>query len=237
MSASATSWDSANRLAVASQAALFSHAGAGFQLKLNKAASGDTGSLVFQTNYTGHAEMGLAGSNDFAIKVSPDGSAWSTGLALAGDGTAALLAGATIDGQEAFHRGNILGPVGETGGAPSGAVIERGSNSNGNYTRFADGTQICTASLTLTRGANGYCGVTWTYPASFADTPVTTGSIDFDELLLNATPGLDDLGPLVRLSQGTDSVELRQTRVTGGTHFQAGDIIPRTAVMAVGRWF
>lgn len=41
---------------------------------------------------------------------------------------------------------NILGTVSQSGGVPTGAVIERGSNANGEYVRFADGTQICTNS-------------------------------------------------------------------------------------------
>ncbi len=71
-----TTADSVNRLAVASDASLLSHDGAGHQLKINKAADTDTASLLFQSAWTGHAEMGLAGNTDFAIKVSPDGSAW-----------------------------------------------------------------------------------------------------------------------------------------------------------------
>ncbi|MEO1139577.1 MAG: DUF2793 domain-containing protein [Pseudomonadota bacterium] len=75
-----TSADSTNRLAVASDAALFSHDGAGHQIKVNKNAAGDTASLLFQTGWSGRAEMGTAGSDDFAIKVSPDGSAFLTAL-------------------------------------------------------------------------------------------------------------------------------------------------------------
>lgn len=75
-----TSADTTNRLAISSAATLLNHAGAGHQLKLNKNATGDTLSLLYQTNWSGRAEMGLAGSNDFEIKVSADGSAWATAL-------------------------------------------------------------------------------------------------------------------------------------------------------------
>ena len=71
-----TSADATNRLAVASPASLFTHDSGGHQLKINKATSGDSGSLLFQTAWSGRAEMGLAGDDDFHIKVSPDGSAW-----------------------------------------------------------------------------------------------------------------------------------------------------------------
>jgi len=75
-----TSADTTNRLAVASDASLFTHAGTGHQLKVNKAAATDTGSLLFQTAFSGRAEMGLAGEDNWSVKVSPDGAAWQTAL-------------------------------------------------------------------------------------------------------------------------------------------------------------
>ncbi|MBM2575465.1 DUF2793 domain-containing protein [Jannaschia sp. Os4] len=72
--------DDVNRLAVASEAVLLTHAGAGTQLKLNKAAEGDTASLLFQTGWSGRAEMGTAGTDGFAVKVSADGAAWREAL-------------------------------------------------------------------------------------------------------------------------------------------------------------
>jgi hypothetical protein len=77
-----TAADATNRLAVAADASLFTHAGNGHQLKLNKAAAGDTASLLFQTGYAGHAEMGLMGDNNWRIKVSPDGSSWLNALSV-----------------------------------------------------------------------------------------------------------------------------------------------------------
>ena len=76
--------DGVNRLAVSSPATLLNHAGAGHQLKLNKAAAGDTASLLFQTGFGGRAEMGTAGSDDFSVKVSADGATWFTGLEVDG---------------------------------------------------------------------------------------------------------------------------------------------------------
>jgi hypothetical protein len=79
-----TSHDATNRLAVASPATLLTHAGAGHQLKINKSTSGETASLLFQTGWSGRAEMGTAGADDFAIKVSADGSTWTDALSIAG---------------------------------------------------------------------------------------------------------------------------------------------------------
>ncbi|WP_275784394.1 DUF2793 domain-containing protein [Pararhizobium gei] len=81
-----TTADSTNRLAVSSAATLLTHSGAGHQLKINKATTGDTGSVLFQSNWTGRAEIGLMGSDSFGLKVSPDGVAWNTAITVASQG-------------------------------------------------------------------------------------------------------------------------------------------------------
>lgn len=74
--------DDTNRLTVSADASLFNNAGAGHQIKVNKAAAGNTASLLFQTGYSGRAEMGTVGSDAFTIKVSPDGTTFLTGLTI-----------------------------------------------------------------------------------------------------------------------------------------------------------
>ncbi|MCV9961538.1 DUF2793 domain-containing protein [Pararhizobium sp. BT-229] len=81
-----TAADSTNRLAVAAPATLLTHDGNGHQVKVNKALAGDTASLLFQTGWSGRAEMGLTGSDDFAVKVSPDGASWTSALSITGQG-------------------------------------------------------------------------------------------------------------------------------------------------------
>jgi hypothetical protein len=78
--------DAVNRLAVASSASLFSHAGQGHQVKVNKATPGDTASLLFQSGWSGRAEMGLNGSDAFGVKVSADGSSWQEALRMDASG-------------------------------------------------------------------------------------------------------------------------------------------------------
>lgn len=72
--------DATNRLTVASDASLLTHAGAGHQVKINKASTPDTASLLYQSNWSGRAEIGLAGEDALSIKISPDGGTWHTGL-------------------------------------------------------------------------------------------------------------------------------------------------------------
>lgn len=84
--------DSVNRLAVAAQASLFSHDAldGSHRLKINRADTGDVASVLFQSGWQGRAEIGLAGSEGFAVKVSGDGEHWTTGLALGTDGIARM---------------------------------------------------------------------------------------------------------------------------------------------------
>jgi hypothetical protein len=72
--------DASNRLALSSDASLFNHAGTGHQIKINKASAGQTASLMFQTNFSGRAEIGTLGDNNFGIKVSNNGSGFTTAL-------------------------------------------------------------------------------------------------------------------------------------------------------------
>jgi hypothetical protein len=81
-----TTADATNRFALRSNAALFTakpvgSSGTGdMRLTLNKEASTNTVSQVFQTAFSGRAEWGLTGDDDFRLKVSPDGSTWREAL-------------------------------------------------------------------------------------------------------------------------------------------------------------
>ena len=44
--------------------------------KMSKESAAKTLSLLFQNNFSGRAEIGLTGDDDFHFKVSPDGSSW-----------------------------------------------------------------------------------------------------------------------------------------------------------------
>ncbi|MGZ8363477.1 MAG: DUF2793 domain-containing protein [Caulobacteraceae bacterium] len=47
-----------------------------------KETAADTASTLFQTGYSGRAEAGLIGDDDFTLKVSPDGAAWTTAFSV-----------------------------------------------------------------------------------------------------------------------------------------------------------
>lgn len=74
-----TTADATNRLAVKSNAALFSHddvtPGTGdMRIAVNKSASGKDAGFTFQDGFSTRALFGLLGDDDFHLKVSPDGS-------------------------------------------------------------------------------------------------------------------------------------------------------------------
>jgi len=280
--------DETNRLAVAAPATLLTHVGNGHQLKVNKAATAETASLLFQSDWTGHAELGLTGDNALTLKASADGVSWYevmradpvaqsiswapdgaslmtldagmlqlnvpiTGTAvqadaidttsarlmavgafgLGGEDSAAVrMVDGTADLPSGFYSGkgswadvatfpnancrfrpflnitrrvssgvyeqlrlffdagtmymqqadsdgvwddpipfvslaNLLGPVSQSAGLPTGAVIECGSTASGDYIRWADGSQICSHSATASAAATSV----WTFPVDFAFVP------------------------------------------------------------------
>lgn len=419
-------YDAVNRVVVAAQATLLTHDGAGHQIKINKAGPTDTASLLFQTAWGGRAEMGTTGSDDFAIKVSADGSAWHvaaefdassgrvtlpagveiagpvtlpsaslplaslenlTGLSVAGRsaatpgapapiaasadhlvlrragdtlgfgavsvGQAGVLAGAVplahggtgsttaagartalglgsaavaaltssasditagrvlktgdyglgtaqaatgsldlvqsfgvhllgagvtqgpagvsaaaLEGSEllvlrqdaanlvqalfvraatgsgrglwlrraiagswgpwsrVYDQSSVLGSVSQAAGVPTGGLIEQGTNSNGSFVRFADGTQICTRATLSVPNASTALGalfrsadLAWTYPVAFAAPPVVTGAADDLDAWLAFAPA------------SAASVTLRALSATSKT----GPLALRAS--AVGRWF
>jgi len=74
--------DATNRLSVATPAVLLNHAGSSVQLKLNKNAAANTASVLLQDGFSGRSEFGLTGDDNTTLKVSPDGSTWTTAFSV-----------------------------------------------------------------------------------------------------------------------------------------------------------
>jgi hypothetical protein len=133
---------------------------------------------------------------------------------------------------------NLVGTVANSGGVPSGAVIERGANANGDYVRFADGTQLCwIAGVTFAFNSADLLTYTWTFPAGFAGAALP--------IVLGLFPSGADYTGLSRRDAGTFShgggtlgVVCVVNRTAGASRaFVSGDQIANMRLFASGRWF
>lgn len=161
--------DATNRLTVSAPATLLNHEGAGHQLKINKAASGDTASLLFQSNWSGRAEMGLAGDNDFQVKVSPDGSTFAEALRI--DATTA----------------KVSFPAGLTGLAPSsfgtGSLVTTGYVTSKGSDLVTNGTGLLGNNYNFPTAFTFDSTVTPALPASFSLAGYYPGAVEMTEFL------------------------------------------------------
>ncbi|MBG4275639.1 hypothetical protein GHU41_23195 [Pseudomonas aeruginosa] len=131
----------------------------------------------------------------------------------------------------------LLGTVAQSGGTPIGSVLERGSNANGEYVRFADGTQICwTNTLTFTAGVSSV-GANWSYPASFSSSYPIAGAVsasgaggDYDSGVSARNQGATYFNP----SAGTAGVGFF---CISSASFTSGAQTRNNRVVAIGRWF
>jgi len=131
------------------------------------------------------------------------------------------------------HNLTAVGAVSQSGGTPTGALIERGSNSNGNYVKFADGTQICTGSVTLTYLSSAVLRGVWTFPSSFSVSPDISAIVSGR----STTPALTQLSSMECSGIGLNTVgRFDIGRTPGQTDFQSGDTVT-LSVQAIGRWF
>lgn len=160
----------------------------------------------------------FSGTGNVTVKL-PDGSEWT---------------GPAWNSFKSAARADILGTVSQSGGVPTGAIIEAGSNSNGTYTKFADGTMICrrvittadvNTSMNVPDNLGGYRGgqTLIAFPATFSGQPVGCGDVvnNPDGARCNVTAG-------------------NTSTWTVGLHtINSGNVGTTYAInlLAIGRWF
>lgn len=384
-----TAADTVNRLAVRSDATLFTHDSGSHQLKVNKGGFFGTGSLLFQNQFNARAELGLIGDDDFTIKLSQDGGTFTevmradlgtsrvlfpsglratagelaappysfigdgdTGLAspvadsvalvtgggerlratntgvqvtgtltgtavtqsavdatadrllkvgdfgLGNTGTRLLPNNSAADGapsglyntdantlnlgelaatngamlvlargsgssnpggtqiwrrsaaqlvwrsfangtpgpwREFIHTGNILGTVAQSGGLPTGALFERGANANGEYVRFADGTQICTRLVTITGNYSTITNVAC--PATFLPGTMRASIGLGNQGQVNLTAAeRREIGAHLYVEANTEFGTIWRHAVSHSVAIPAGAEF-QIVLTAIGRWF
>lgn len=146
-------------------------------------------------------------------------------IRLTQNGADILNKNAFSDNIGAYRKGTIVGTVSQSGGIPTGNIIERGTG----FIRYADGTQICygvvdAGSRTIDNPfAGGFrsTGVVWTYPKAFGANPIVH---------ITAT-NLSALGAAIATVTTTST-----TFVLTSATSQSG--ASRTvALIAIGSWF
>lgn len=117
----------------------------------------------------------------------------------------------------------------------SGGIIETGSNANGEYVKFIDGTMICllqdTSLSTTVSGSRSFGGGTiyyqdyiWTYPAVFISTPLITASFKQNDKAM-------------MISCQTDTVSTSSVALTINSLFAFSSYsLLRKNLLAIGRW-
>jgi len=140
--------------------------------------AGLTGSADRLPYFTGAGALSLATLTAFgrSLAGSADAAAGRSALGLGSAATRTALGSAG----SLYGRDSILGVVSQSAGVPTGAIIERGSNANGEFIRYADGTQICLIRTRLTGTSTGRYDVTYpiAFSSSTSDLRVAFGSED-----------------------------------------------------------
>jgi len=137
----------------------------------------------------------------------------------------------------AFNRANVVGTVSQSAGVPTGALMERGSNANGTYEKYACGTLICRRSLAVSRTINvAYNGAfaatgaepARTFPAAFSSMPAI--SIEANGTGAPTMIGYQDFSFSDTAYSGWPAVLLYGTAARAAQYYTI-------CYLAIGRWF
>lgn len=120
---------SPNLLSVCSNAALFNaidaaDGGTGdARLQISKEAAANTASVFFSDGFSGRAEFGLTGDDDFHLKVSADGTAWRDAVKFdRTTGIASFPSGADVG--PFGYRNRVINPSGQINQAGTGTAAD-----------------------------------------------------------------------------------------------------------------
>lgn len=129
------------------------------------------------------------GGGGFFLDLAYNTTAFNSGLRISTDPyTDNFYMNGAVSGQKTFrnacklvHDKNIVGDVG------AGSVVDNGSNANGTWIRFADGTQICWSGIRSSSWVDRAEGNiwkssnnSWTFPMAFIDTSAYVLTADFN---------------------------------------------------------
>ena len=224
--------DATNKLSVGSSAVLFNNIGNGVQLKVNKNALADTASLLYQTGFSGRAEMGATGDDSFHIKVSSDGATWKEGLLIdANTGLARVFANPTDPLGVATKQYVDAGGGGSAGGT-SGQIQFKNGTAFGGFTASGDATintttgavTIANAAVSLPKLANLAANSILGNNTASAATPVALTAAQVKTLLAIASSDVTGLGALATAASVNLSTQATGTLLAAQAGALTGDV-------------
>ena len=240
--------DATNKLSVSSSAVLFNNIGNGVQLKVNKNTLTDTASLLYQTGFSGRAEMGATGDDSFHIKVSPDGATWKEGMLIdASTGLARVFANPT-DPLGIATKQYVDSAGGGAAGGTSGQIQFKNGAAFGGFTASGDATintatgavTIANAAVSLAKLANVAATSILGNNTAVAATPTALTAAQVKTLLAISTADVSGLGTLATAAsvnlatQATGTLQAAQEPAhTGDVTNVAGSLALSVAAGAV----
>ena len=126
---------------------------------------------------------------------------------------------------------DIVGTVSQAVGLPTGAIMERGSNSIGEYARYADGTQVCWNSS----AAAGNLTTTTTTGGGFQGSNVST--INFP-VAFSSAPTVAVAGRFISGNRAWLSLSfVSSTFFSCIAHSFSNNAVIQVDYIAIGRWY
>ncbi|RYE62083.1 MAG: phage tail protein [Oxalobacteraceae bacterium] len=207
------------------------------------AANASAGTAFCSGAPPGIAEISSSGNDsNTALRIANDGNnGASSVMTFIRDGSFAVHVGIDTDNKfklggfsmgavarTFFHEGNAVGTVSQSGGIPTGAIIESGSTGNGSYIKYLDGTMICRHGIALSSlPPNAAVAAAWYFPAAFIGQPTcvtAAGSVTGNGGFLNAAQDVAGTGTQTAIA-------------VGNSHPSATISSPYVHLIAIGRWF
>ncbi|MDI9847568.1 hypothetical protein QM467_05770 [Rhodoblastus sp. 17X3] len=151
-----TAPDPSNPLSVYGASALFN--GTSFNFTINKSASGNTAGVLFQDGFSGRAQIGLLGDDNFHFKVSANGSTWTEAIKLDAATGAATFANARTAVSDAAYTVLTTDRIVAYSALTAARVVSLPAASSfpaGHPLIVIDESGNCSATKTLTLSPNG----------------------------------------------------------------------------------
>jgi hypothetical protein len=131
-------------------------------------------------------------------------------------------------GNDVYGRSNVIGSVSQSAGIPTGAIFEKGSNANGTYTKFTNGTLMCERQISFPGTGVREEQISYSWPAAFANNNyVVSGSANAYGYLIDKFTASGHLG---QITNKTTTVNYSIMKNFGGDALNFD-------VIAIGKWF